>query len=96
MDFLCEFIFELILEGIFGLTIKNPRVKTWIKTTVYPLLAEGVCALLGIACVSMYRGGNTSGGIGCGILAALLAIGFLLCGIYGHKKNWKQCDEKGS
>lgn len=53
MGFLCEFIFELILEGIFGVTIKNPRVKTWVKTMVYLLLAEGVVVLLGIAAVSM-------------------------------------------
>lgn len=92
MDFLCELILEVILEGIFGMTIKNPKVKTWIKTTVYLLLAEGVAILLGIASVSMYRGGNTLGGIGCGIISTLLAIGFLIGGIYGHKRNWKQED----
>ena len=90
MDFLCEFIFELILEGIFGVTIKNPRVKTWVKTMVYLLLAEGVVVLLGIAAVSMCRDGNTSGGIGCMVIAVLLGIGFLIGGIYGHKRNWKQ------
>ena len=90
MDFLCEFIFELILEGIFGVTVKNPSVKTWVKTTVYLLLAEGVTVLLGIAAVSMCRDGNTSGGIGCMVIAVLLGIGFLIGGIYGHKRNWKQ------
>ena len=93
MDFLCEFIFEVILEGVFGVTIKNPKAKTWVKTTVWLLLAEGVATLLGIASVSMYCGGNTSGEIGCGIISALLAIGFLFGGIYGHKNNWKQWDE---
>ena len=93
MDFLFELIFEIILEGVFGATIRNPNVKTWFKTTVYLLLAEGVAVLLGIASVSMYRGGNTSGGIGCGIISALLAIGFLIAGIYGHKRSWKQHDD---
>ena len=79
----------MILECLFGITIENPKVKTWIKTALYLLLAEGMTVLLGIASVSMYRGGNTSGGIGCGIISALLAIGFLIGGIYGHKRNWK-------
>ena len=90
MGFLCEFIFELILEGIFGVTIKNPRVKTWVKTMVYLLLAEGVVVLLGIAAVSMCRDGNKSGGIVCMVIAALLGIGFLIGGIYGHKRKWEQ------
>ena len=90
MDFLMEFIFTAILEGIFGLTVKNPNVKLWVRTAVYLLMAETVAVLIGIAAVSMYRNGNTSGGIGTGVLAALLGIGFLLAGIYGHKRKWEQ------
>ncbi len=32
MEFLCEIIFEVILEGIFGVTVENPKAKTWVKT----------------------------------------------------------------
>lgn len=93
MEFLYELVFEIILEGIFGATIENPKVKTWFKTMVYLIFAEGVAVLLGIASISMYRGGNTSGGIGCGIISALLGICFLVGGIYGHKRNWKQVED---
>ena len=85
-----EFIFEAILEGVFGLTVKNPKLQLWIRTAVYLLMAETVAVLIGIGSVSTYRNGNTSGGIGTGVLAALLGIGFLLAGIYGHKRKWEQ------
>ena len=90
MDVIVEFIFEVVLECFLGLTVKNPKVKLWVRTLIYLLLAEGVAVLLGVASVYMYRGGNTDGGIGCGIISALLAIGFLIGGIYGHRNNWKQ------
>ena len=32
MDFLFELLFEVVLEGVFHLTIGNPKVKNWIKT----------------------------------------------------------------
>ena len=90
MDFLMEFIFEVVLEGIFELTVKNPKVKLWVRTAVFLLIAEAVPVVLGIAAVSMYRNGNTSGGIVGIIICTALAIGFLIGGIYGHKRNWKQ------
>ena len=90
MEFLYELIFEVILEGIFGATIENPKVKTWFKTTVYLLIAEGVAILIGIASVSMYRNGNPSGAIVGGLIALALGIGFLIGAIYGHKRDWKQ------
>ena len=90
MDFLYELIFEVILECVFGATIENPKVKTWFKTTMYLLLAEGAAILIGIASVSMYRTGNISYAIVCGVIALALGIGFLIGGIYGHKRDWKQ------
>lgn len=93
MDFLLEFIFEAVLEGVFGITLKNPKVKTWAKTIVWLLVAESVPIVLGISSVSMYRIGRTAGGIGGGIFSVLLAIGFLILGIYGHQRAWKHEDE---
>jgi fucose permease len=90
MDFLMEFIFEVVLEGIFELTVKNPKVKLWVRTAVFLLIAELFPVVIGIAAVSMYRNGNTSGGIVGIIICTALAIGFLIGGIYGHKRNWKQ------
>ena len=93
MDFLLEFIFEAILEGIFGITLKNPKVKTWAKTMAWLLMAESVPIVLGISSVSMYRIGRTASSIGGGIFSVLLAIGFLILGMYGHQRNWKHEDE---
>lgn len=55
-----------------------------------PSAGGGVVVLLGIAAVSMCRDGNTSGGIVCMVIAALLGIGFLIGGICGHKRKWEQ------
>ena len=90
MDFICELIFEIILEGFFGLTVKNPKAKTWFKTVVFLLFAEAIAGLFIWMSVSTYQSGNISGGIGCGIVCAILAIGFLAAAIYGHKRDWKQ------
>ena len=92
MDILIEFVFTAVLEGIFGLTVKNPKVKTWVKTLVFLLLAEGVALAIGILSFLSFKNGNTSGGIGCMVIAVLLGIGFLIGGIYGHKRDWKQDD----
>ena len=90
MEFIGELIIELILEGVFGVTVKNPKVKTWVKTFVFLMFAEAVAGLLAWISVSTYLSGNISGGIVCGIIAIGLGIGFLIGGIYGHKRNWKQ------
>ena len=90
MDLIGQFIFELILEGIFGVTVKNPKVKTWVKTIVYLVFAEAMAGFIAWMSVSAYLSGNTSGGIVCGVIALGLAIGFLIGGIYGHKRDWKQ------
>ena len=90
MDFLGELIFEIILEGVFGLTVENPKVKTWVKTTVYLLMAEGFAAAVALMSISAFRQGNTAGAIACGALAAIMAVGFLIGSIHGHRREWKQ------
>ncbi len=90
MDFLMEFIFEVVLEGICELTVRNPKVKLWVRTAVFLLIAEAVPVVIGIAAASMYRNGNTSGGIVVIIICTALAIGFLIGGVYGHKRKWEQ------
>ena len=90
MEFICELIFEIILEGIFGVTVKNPKLKTWIKTAFFLLIAEGVAGLLIWLSVRTYLNGNVSGGIGSGTVSVLLAVGFAIAAVYGHKRDWKQ------
>ena len=38
MESLCQFILEFVLEGIFGLTLENPKTKTWVKTVIMILM----------------------------------------------------------
>ena len=89
MEFLFELIFEIILEGIFGLTVKNPKVKTWVKTLVFLLLGEAVAGLfLWISYVAPEA--EPGGDIVCRVIAIAVGVGFLIAAIYGHKRGWKQ------
>ena len=89
MDFIFEFIFELVLEGIFGLTVRNPKVKTWVKTVVFLLISE---AFAGFFLWLSYRApaAEPGGDLVVRIIAIALGIGFLAGAIHGHRRNWKQ------
>lgn len=90
MEFLCEIIFEVILEGIFGLTVGNPKVKTWAKTAFFVLFCTAFSLFIAWMGWTHYQNGNRSGGIVCLVLAAAMEVGFLLLAVYGHKRGWKQ------
>ena len=92
MDFVGELIFEIILEGLFGLTVKNPKVKTWTKTAIFLLFSELIAAGLLFCGVKALYKDNTDGGIVVIVMSAVLAIGFIAGAIYGHKRDWKQID----
>ena len=81
------------MEGVLGVTVANRRLKTWVRTIIWLLIAEAIPVVLGISAINKYRNGDTSFGIAGMIISAILIIGFLVLGIYGHKRNWKQCDE---
>ena len=93
MDFICELIFEIVLEGVFGLTVKNPKVKTWTKTALFLLLSELIAAYLLYSGVAVLHRDNTEGGIVVIVMATMLAIGFVAGAIYGHKRDWKQSED---
>ena len=83
MDFVYEFVFELVLGGIFGLTIKNPKIKTRIKTGIFLLLAGAVVSLvLWLA--------SLSASTLVGIVGLALATLFIYTAAEGHKRDWKQ------
>ena len=85
MEFFFEILFEVILEGIFGLTVKNPKVKNWVKTAVFLLISEAVAGLfLWLSFV-----GDVDGILVVRLIAIALGIGFLAMAIDGHKRNWK-------
>lgn len=92
MEFIGELIFEIILEGLFDVTVNNPKVKTWVKTAIFLVFAEAVAGFVAWISVNAYTSGNVTGGMVGGVIALGLAIGFLIGGIHGHKRDWKQAE----
>ena len=89
MEFVFELLFEVILEGVFHLTIGNPKVKNWIKTLIFSLFAQGITAW--IACMALF--GDTISTTGRLVLLALSAawsVGTLIGAVCGHRRQWKQ------
>ena len=83
MDFVFEFIFELVLEGVFGLTIQNPKLKTRLKTTSFLLFTGAIVAV--VICLAFL-----SANVLVGITGLVLAVLFLYVAVDGHKRGWKQ------
>ncbi len=83
MDAVFEFIFTMILEGIFGLTINNPKWKTRIKTVLFLLFSGAVVALI-------FWLAAVSASVLVGIVGLVLAALFIYAAVEGHKQNWKQ------
>lgn len=90
MDFIGELIFEIILEGIFGLTVNNPKVKTWVKTAVFLILSEAVAGLFLWLSFAAPAEAGPVGDVVCRVVAIALGVGFLIAAVYGHKRDWKQ------
>lgn len=89
MDFIFEFLFELVLEGIFGLTIHNPKVKTWVKTLVFLLITEvfaGFFIWLSYHAPEAEPGGDMV----CRVIGIIMGLAFLILAIDAHRRDWKQ------
>lgn len=91
MEIIGEFIFELVLEGIFGLTVKNPRVKTWVKTVAFLIISQLFTAAFAWLTLQAWKTDN-DGWIVVAIMAAAWCIGTVIGAIHGHKRNWIQKD----
>ncbi len=93
MDFVFELIFEIVLEGIFGLTIHNPKAKAWVKTLVFVLITQLLAGFFAFLALSIPpQDGNISCNLICGAAALALSVGFLIMAVYGHRRDWKQVD----
>ena len=90
MEFIFELIFEIILEGIFGLTIKNPKLEIWFKTLIFMVITEIIPALMLVSGISAIRREDIGGGVAIIVMGVVLGIGFLVAVIYNHKRGWKQ------
>lgn len=91
MEFLMELIFEILLEGVFHLTVKNQRIKLWVRTAFFLVFAQILTVLLAIGAVSLYSSGDGAWYVMAG-LAAAWGIGMLIGMIHGHKKGWPKND----
>lgn len=87
MDFLMELVFEIILEGVFHLTVKNQRIKLWVRTGFFIVFTQILTVLFAIGAVSLYSSGDRYWYVLAG-LAAVWGIGMLIAAIYGHRKGW--------
>lgn len=90
MEFVLEFLFELIVEGIFSLTVENPKVKTWIKTAVFLIFSEAVAGFVLWLSFAVPVEAGPVGVMVCRVIGIGLGAGFLIAAIHGHKRDWKQ------
>ena len=92
-----EVLLEFIVEGIFEAVLKNSKAKRWHKTAVFILLFESLPTTMAIIMmVNMFRFGIEISTMVGFVLCALLALGILALGIYGHIKNWNLEDGRRS
>jgi hypothetical protein len=89
MDGFCEFLLGTVLEGIFGLKVKNPKAKTWVKTLVFFLFSESLAALflwMSFASPAAEPGRDLT----IRVISVALGIGCLIAVVRGHRRDWKQ------
>ena len=89
MEFVFEFLFELIVEGIFGLTVKNSKVKTWVKTLVFLVMTEAVAVFFFLLSFAVPTETGKGGALVVRFIAIGLGIGFFVMAVDGHKRSWK-------
>ena len=65
-------------------------VKTKTKTIYFVILSQAVAVAIALLSWGVRQQGNTSGAVVGWVVAGLLAIGFAVGAVYGHKKGWKQ------
>lgn len=87
MDFLMELIFEIILEGIFHLTVSNQRIKLWVRTGFFIVFSQIFTVLFAIGAASLRSSGDGTWYV-MAVIAAAWGIGMLIAAIYGHRKGW--------
>lgn len=87
MEFIAEFILEVILEGFFHFTFDNPKVKIWLKTLIFSVMVHTITALLIWGTVSLFRDGDSAWYV-TAALAVAWGIGMLIATIYAHREGW--------
>ena len=91
MDFVMELIFEIILEGVFGVTVHNQRIKLWVRTAIFIFISQIFTVLFAIGAASLLRKGDKTGYV-LAAIAAIWGIGMLIAAIHGHRKGWPKND----
>ena len=75
---------------IIAIIMLSDGIKTWVKTTVFLVSAEGATAILGWIGWKTFYAGNLIGGAVCGIITLALAIVILWIAAVHHKTDWKK------
>ena len=91
MEFLFELFFEVILQGVFGVTVNNPKLKLWIRTAFFFAFTQIITVLFAIGAGSLCSSGDGAWYV-IAAIAAVWGIGMLIAAIYGHRKGWPKND----
>ena len=89
MQFAAVAAIAVVLCGLW-LTVTSGRLKTGTKTFVVLTISEGLACFVGWLSWQSYRADNLFGAVVGGIVAAAMALGFLIFAVCGHKRDWKQ------
>ncbi len=84
----------LAIVGVSFELVMASKIKAWKKTALFLLFTEGIAAAIGCMAWYSWRQGSSFGSVVViAVVAVLLSVGFLIGGIWGHRKGWKQKDE---
>lgn len=88
MEFLLEFLFEIIVEGSIALSTAR-KVPMWLRilaTIICFVVFGGILLIfLGVG-IEMLQEGNTGGGV----VFCILAVGYALLVVYGVRKKFRE------
>ncbi len=89
MDFLLEFLGELLFETPVYLAMESKRVKCWLKTLLFCLIGGAVDALFIVVCIGCWQDWEIT--VRC--VMSALTLGWTLVIIFGvlrgHRRKWK-------
>lgn len=91
MDFVMELIFEIILEGVFGVTVHNQRIKLWVRTAIFIFISQIFTVLFAIGAASLLQKDDKTGYV-LVVVAVVWCIVMLTAAIHGHRKGWPKND----
>ena len=93
MDTIVGVIVETLLEGVLGITIRNPEIRIRTKTVVALIISQVIPGLMLVSGISAILRNNISGGVVILVMAVALSALFVAGVITNHKRGWKQIED---